>query len=105
MPRQTFDEAVLPHFDAAFNFVRWLTNSDADAGTRSRTAPGDPRAVGDANGRAIVICLEAGTLLDTFVDHELGPAESADLQAHLAPCTACRQLLADRESLGRLVRQ
>ena len=59
----------------------------------------------DANGGAIVICLEAGRLLDAFVDHELGPAESADLQAHLASCAACRQLLADRESLGRLVRQ
>jgi anti-sigma factor RsiW len=52
-----------------------------------------------------VICLEAGRLLDAFVDHELGPAESADLQAHLASCAACRQLLADREVLGRLVRQ
>src|SRR5207244_3696782 len=27
-----------------------------------------------------------------------------NLQAHLASCAACRQLLADRESLGRLVR-
>jgi anti-sigma factor RsiW len=52
-----------------------------------------------------VICLEAGRLLDAFVDHELGPAESADLQAHLASCAACSQLLADRESLGRLVRR
>jgi anti-sigma factor RsiW len=51
------------------------------------------------------MCLEAGRLLDAFVDHELGPAESADLQAHLGSCGACRQLLADRESLGRLVRQ
>ena len=50
------------------------------------------------------MCLEAGRLLDAFVDHELGPAESADLQAHLASCAACRQLLADHESLGRLVR-
>ena len=50
------------------------------------------------------MCLEAGRLLDAFVDHELGPAESADLQAHLASCAACSQLLADRESLGRLVR-
>jgi anti-sigma factor RsiW len=52
-----------------------------------------------------VICFEAGRLLDAFVDHELGPAESADLQAHLVSCTSCSQLLADRESLGRLVRQ
>jgi anti-sigma factor RsiW len=51
------------------------------------------------------MCLEAGRLLDAFVDHELGPAESADLQAHLGSCGACRRLVADRESIGRLVRQ
>ena len=51
------------------------------------------------------MCLETGRLLDAFVDHELGSAESADLQAHLGSCVACRKLLADRESLGRLVRQ
>ena len=31
MPHQTFEEAVLPHLDAAFNYARWLTRSDADA--------------------------------------------------------------------------
>lgn len=51
-----------------------------------------------------MMCLEAGRLLDAFVDNELGPAESADLQAHLALCAGCRQRLVDRESLGRLVR-
>jgi anti-sigma factor RsiW len=74
-------------------------------GARPRTAPGDPRAGGDANEGAIVICVEAERLLDAFVDHELGPAESAELQAHLTSCAACRELLGDRESLGRLVRQ
>jgi anti-sigma factor RsiW len=43
--------------------------------------------------------------VDAFVDDELGPAASADLQAHLASCAACRQLLGDRESLGRMVRR
>ena len=38
-----------------------------------------------------MMCLEAGRLLDAFVDNELGPAESADLQAHLALCAGCRQ--------------
>ena len=51
-----------------------------------------------------MICFEAGRLLDAFVDNELGPADAANLQAHLGSCAACRQLLADRESLGRLVR-
>ena len=31
MPPQTFEEVVLPHLDAAFNYARWLTRSDADA--------------------------------------------------------------------------
>jgi len=31
MPRQTFEEVVLPHLDAAFNYARWLTKSDVDA--------------------------------------------------------------------------
>src|SRR3954451_1260701 len=31
MPCQTFEEVVLPHLDAAFNYARWLTRSDADA--------------------------------------------------------------------------
>jgi RNA polymerase sigma factor (sigma-70 family) len=26
-----FDEVVLPHLDAAFNYARWLTKNDADA--------------------------------------------------------------------------
>ena len=31
MPRRRFEEAVLPHLNAAFNYARWLTRSDADA--------------------------------------------------------------------------
>ncbi len=31
MLRWTFEELVLPHVDAAFNYARWLTRSDADA--------------------------------------------------------------------------
>ncbi len=30
MPR-TFDETVLPHLDAAFNYARWLTGDDAES--------------------------------------------------------------------------
>ncbi len=28
---QSFEETVLPHLDAAFNYARWLTRNDADA--------------------------------------------------------------------------
>src|SRR6202043_1062906 len=31
MPRRAFEEVVLPHLDAAFNYARWLTKNEADA--------------------------------------------------------------------------
>jgi RNA polymerase sigma-70 factor (ECF subfamily) len=31
MPVRVFDEVVLPHLDAAFNYARWLTRSETDA--------------------------------------------------------------------------
>src|ERR1700681_2096086 len=31
MPKRVFEEVVLPHLDAAFNYARWLTKNDADA--------------------------------------------------------------------------
>ena len=49
-------------------------------------------------------CREAGPLQDAYVDNELGRAELLPLQEHLAWCVACRQRLADRVALGRLVR-
>ena len=31
MPARAFEETVLPHLDAAFNYARWLTGNDAEA--------------------------------------------------------------------------
>jgi RNA polymerase sigma factor (sigma-70 family) len=31
MPSRSFEESVLPHLDAAFNYARWLTRNDTDA--------------------------------------------------------------------------
>jgi RNA polymerase sigma-70 factor (ECF subfamily) len=31
MLRQSFEEVILPHLDAAFNYARWFTRSEADA--------------------------------------------------------------------------
>jgi RNA polymerase sigma-70 factor (ECF subfamily) len=31
MPGRTFEETVLPHLDAAFNYARWLTKNSAEA--------------------------------------------------------------------------
>jgi anti-sigma factor RsiW len=52
-----------------------------------------------------VTCHEVRGLLDASVDSELGPVESVSFQEHLASCLACSRRLADRESLGRLVRR
>jgi RNA polymerase sigma-70 factor (ECF subfamily) len=31
MPLRAFEDTVLPHLDAAFNYARWLTRNDAEA--------------------------------------------------------------------------
>jgi RNA polymerase sigma-70 factor, ECF subfamily len=31
MPQRPFEETVLPHLDAAYNYARWLTKNEADA--------------------------------------------------------------------------
>src|SRR5207245_9742171 len=31
MPHRRFEQVVLPHLDAAFNYARWLTKNEADA--------------------------------------------------------------------------
>src|SRR4029453_8829818 len=43
MPLRGFEETVLPHLDAAFNYARWLTKSQAEA----------EEVVQDACGRAL----------------------------------------------------
>jgi anti-sigma factor RsiW len=50
------------------------------------------------------MCLDAGRVLDAYIDNELERADASDLQAHLALCAGCRALLADREEFCRLSR-
>jgi anti-sigma factor RsiW len=50
-------------------------------------------------------CHEAGRLLDAYIDDELASADKASIADHVGSCAACRQRLAGRESLGRLVRR
>jgi anti-sigma factor RsiW len=52
-----------------------------------------------------VRCGEARTLLEMYVDAELGSAESAAVHAHVHQCAVCRHGLADLESLARLIRR
>src|SRR6266576_6159207 len=53
MPR-SFEEVLLPHLDAAFNYARWLTKNDADAEDVVQTV-----IHGSANELAAVRCLRA----------------------------------------------
>jgi anti-sigma factor RsiW len=49
-------------------------------------------------------CHEAALLIDPYVDDELAEAEAASVVEHTEGCALCRQRVADRESLRRLVR-
>jgi len=42
--------------------------------------------------------------LDAYIDRELDPQATAAVREHLTTCAACRSRVAERESLGRLVR-
>jgi anti-sigma factor RsiW len=49
-------------------------------------------------------CHEAARPIDPYVDDELAAVDAASVAAHLEGCARCRQQVADRESLRRLVR-
>src|SRR5258708_9240403 len=49
-------------------------------------------------------CHEFERILDAYVDDGRGRAGAAAVADHIEGCPACRQRLASRESLGRLVR-
>jgi len=43
--------------------------------------------------------------LDAYLDGELPPADTAAVRDHLATCASCRDALAAKESLGKVIRQ
>ena len=49
-------------------------------------------------------CPEVEGVLDAYVDGELTPAEAAAVRAHLDACPVCRERVAVRSALGRLIR-
>lgn len=49
-------------------------------------------------------CDELERDLDPYVDRELSAESDAAVREHLGTCAACRQRVADREALGRMVR-
>jgi anti-sigma factor RsiW len=52
-----------------------------------------------------VNCPDVERVIDAYGDEELGAADAAEVRAHLAGCPACRQRVAARASLGRLIRR
>jgi anti-sigma factor RsiW len=52
-----------------------------------------------------VNCPDVERVIDAYADEELGEADAAEVRAHLAGCAACRQRVAARASLGRLIRR
>jgi anti-sigma factor RsiW len=53
----------------------------------------------------IVECREVEGLLGAYLDGELEPAVAASVREHVDTCAACRQRLANLESIGRMVRR
>jgi len=52
-----------------------------------------------------VNCPDVERVIDAYGDGELEVADAAEVRAHLAGCPACRQRVAARASLGRLIRR
>ncbi|HEY2906211.1 MAG TPA: anti-sigma factor [Vicinamibacterales bacterium] len=50
-------------------------------------------------------CSDVDRVLDAYGDHELAPAEAADVHTHLDGCPACRERVAARAALGHLIRR
>ncbi|HEV3063468.1 MAG TPA: anti-sigma factor [Vicinamibacterales bacterium] len=50
-------------------------------------------------------CPDFDRVIDAYGDEELGASEAAGVRAHLDVCPACRQRVAGRASLGRLIRR
>ena len=50
-------------------------------------------------------CPDVDRLIDAYSDDELGATEAAEVRAHLDACSACRERVAARASLSRLIRR
>jgi anti-sigma factor RsiW len=51
-----------------------------------------------------MMCRDIDRDLDAYIDHELDVATVATVRQHLAGCATCRERIAEREALGRLIR-
>jgi len=50
-------------------------------------------------------CPDVDRVIDAYSGDELGPAEAAEVRAHLDVCPTCRQRVTAQQSLGRLIRR
>ena len=50
-------------------------------------------------------CPDVDRVIGAYTGDELGPAEAAEVRAHLDACPACRQRVTAQQSLGRLIRR
>src|SRR5262249_53566693 len=71
---------------------------------RRRAPPPRARRTRRAAEEAVLSCARVHQVLDAYVDGELDPATVAELDEHLASCTACAALRAERLALGAEIR-
>ena len=99
MLRGSFEEVVLPHLDAAFNYARWLTKGAADADDVVRDAY--VRALASSrrlrDGRAQAVRRNAKRAR-TFPDKQSRVASPSSVPSAFE--RTGRAALADRTSLG-----
>ena len=50
-------------------------------------------------------CPDVDRVIGAYTGDELGPAEAAEVRAHLDVCPACRRRVTAQQSLGRLIRR
>jgi RNA polymerase sigma-70 factor, ECF subfamily len=105
-----FEQAVLPHLDAAYNLARWLTRSDQDAEDVVQTACLRALQFFDGfhggNARAWLLAIVRNTFYSWLQQqnrgHELTPF---DEEEHPAPAGADPEAQLLRQADGRLLRQ
>lgn len=49
-------------------------------------------------------CDSAHRLIDAYMDSELEPRDSVEVESHLADCASCRRLLEGRQALSRVIK-
>ena len=57
-----------------------------------------------AGGATAMTCDEVERNLDPFIDRELPADADGAVREHLGGCVSCRERVAEREAVGRLVR-